>query len=78
MAAIPLPDLPRHKALHGVVVDAHELAGVALISVTAWRGAARPPRRNWFTCRSVALAHAAEIADRDGLTLVDLTNEPGE
>lgn len=75
MATISLPQLPRHKALHGVVVDARELAGVILVSVTTWRGAARPPKRTWFTDRTIALAHAANMADERGFTLIDLSRE---
>lgn len=72
---VQLPDLQRHRALRGIVVDTADVAGALLYSVTFWAGAGRPPRRRWFADRAIALAHAADRADEHGFALIDLTRE---
>ncbi|MGE4305269.1 MAG: hypothetical protein AB7E24_14710 [Novosphingobium sp.] len=78
MPAIELPELQRRRAKLAVVVDVAEVSDTPLFSVTTWRGAGHPPRRQWFADRSIALAHAAERADELAVPMVDLTGEPGE
>ena len=76
MAEIALPELQRPRTLRGVVVDVHDVAGAELFAVTAWQGAGRPAKRQWFASRSIALTNAADRADEHGLPLIDLTSEP--
>ena len=75
MAAIDLPTLPARQALRGVFIGRAEVAGTELFTVTAWHGASRPPRRQWFADRAIALAHAAQVADEMAAPLFDLTGD---
>lgn len=77
MAEIALPALTKHKTLRGIVIDAHEISGTRLVSVTSYGGTGRAAKRRWFATRSIALAHAADRADEHGFALIDLT-EPAE
>lgn len=78
MTAIALPELPACKAQRGVFINRAQLAGLEMFSVTAWRGASRPPTRRWFTDWGVALANAAGYADSHSLPLFDLTAKEAE
>lgn len=73
MAEIALPQISRHKALRGIIVDRHDVAGAALFAVTSHIGSGRSKRR-WFASREIALAHAADRADEHSLALLDLTD----
>lgn len=55
-----------------VMLVRFNLAGSILHSVTIHRGGGRAPRRRWFPDRTVALAHAFELADEFNLPLLDL------
>ena len=78
MTAIDLPAFPAPQPQRGIFIERAEIAGAGLFSVTAWRGASRPPTRRWFTDWAVALASAAEYADLHSLPLFDLANKGAE
>jgi len=79
MVAIDLPELPRPSALRAVFVERHHLADSDLTAVTVHIGCGRKARRQWFSDRGLALAHAAEMADHHALPLFDLgTSGEGE
>lgn len=77
MAEIALPEPQRPAARRAIVIDVAELAGAQLFAVTIWPGVGRPPRRQWFTDRAIAIAHAAERADELAAPMIDLTDETG-
>ncbi|SLJ86895.1 hypothetical protein [Novosphingobium mathurense] len=72
MVEIQIPELLKHRAIRAVMVEGHDLAGSHLTAVTVHIGCGRKARRQWFSDRGVALAHAAEMADQHALPLFDL------
>lgn len=75
MTEVALPELRRPPMLCAVVIETVEIVGKHFHTVTTWAGAGRPPRRKWFADGSIAVAHAAELADEFGCALVDITSE---
>lgn len=75
MPEVALPEMPQPAALRGVILERHEMAGALLFSTTTCVGLGRAPRRRWFAERSIALAHAAELADTHSLALLDMSDD---
>lgn len=71
----PIPD--RGPALWlGVIIEPSEIAGTPAWSVTV-RDGYRTARRRWFPDRTLALLHAADMADAAGIPLFDRTLTAG-
>lgn len=68
---IPSLPAPAHPA---ATLARHEIAGSILFAVSYGDGPDR--RRRWFNDRSLALAHALEVAEQFALPLLDLTGDP--
>lgn len=74
----PIPDRGSALALGGpamwlgVIIEAAEIAGTPAWSVTV-RDSFRTARRRWFPDRTLALLHAADMADAAGIPLFDRT-----
>lgn len=70
MKLISLPDIP--GSWLGVRLEAHDLAGTAMWSVTIRGRGGQYVERTWHNCEAIALAYACTQADSRHLPLFDL------
>ncbi len=69
-----IPPAPLPGPWKASTIERHDL-GEIMYSVTTRRGGGSRFRREWFTDKRLALAHALAVADRHGLPVLDLAGE---
>lgn len=70
MIRLELP-APRGGNWLGVMLEAHPVAGVSMITVTIRPRAGQPDERRWFNHEATALTWALDQADSRALPLFD-------
>ena len=74
MNTIEIPQLRAADVL-AVQIEQAELAGRFVWVVTLRASVSGPPQRRWFPDEALALAYAAQEADRLGQLLIDLRDQ---